>query len=140
MNESLKWNCSNFNEDITFRTDFFAFIAISHARFLATTLDDNVSRIRRRDSLMLLLVAYWDLHHANFDWRWSRRFFVVSFSKSALTKSASFFRNSTELRFFDFELYCIRAISWSSKKFWSHHLSEISNCYCMTWISKSHFE
>ena len=75
----------------------------SHAKFLATTLDDDASRIRRKRLIAvilvaycLLLIAYWDFCYAIFDWRWSNRSIVVRFSESTFAESAISFWNNTE--------------------------------------------
>ena len=65
--------------------------------FLRQRLMIVSAKLVAESSLLLLFVAYWNLHHANFDWRWSRRSFVASSSWSALAESASFYRNSTKL-------------------------------------------
>ena len=83
MTRNLRWNCFDFSKNIIFQTDFF--IEISYVELFATTLDDNVSKTRRKE--FIDAIAYCLLNNSlyEFAWKWSIdsivNFFMISFCK-----------------------------------------------------------
>ena len=76
MTRDLKRNCLNSTKTLL-RTDLLIAIAINHARLLATTLDDNVSRARREKLVAAIACCLLRSSLCELDLRWSSDCFVV---------------------------------------------------------------
>ena len=79
MTRNLKWNCFEFSKVIIFQIDFY--IAINHAKFLATMLDDKINKTRRKR--LVATIVYWNFHYTMRNWlKIIKSFIVISSAKS----------------------------------------------------------
>ena len=91
----LKWNCFEFNIDFNFQIDFLTSIAMSHAKFLATTLDDKINKIRHEKLVVAIVCCSWAVNMRA--WlKMIKSLNYCSFSEFILAESTSFLWNNIE--------------------------------------------
>ena len=150
MTRDLRRNCLNSAKTLS-RTDLLIAIAISNARLLATTLDDNVSSARHEELAAATACCVWAFNMRS----WSKKikslvycsssesvltdqlllrqyellssyqmqFLLVTFAALTLTECLLVLSDLSSYRRHDLELHCIHAISQSSRSFcWDRRL------------------